>query len=234
MSGEAVDVGKALDEEEQRLSEARSTYCRSQVMSSAGEEESKEPQKPRDIREHVYSQIENTGITSRDHMRRKLVNIFKSWMVSTKAQCEDDLRWGAECALRLEDTLNALFKDSKRYSDKARFLIFNLSDPKNAELKERIFNQDFTAQEVLTLDPKNFANHVIRKQREEALQTSLEMRRNDWDIEQTLAKGEFTSFFTCEDCGSLKTGFIQLQIECADEPMTNFIYCYDCHHRWKC
>lgn len=93
------------------------------------------------------------------------------------------MRWGVECALRLEDTLYALFKDSKKYADKARFLIFNLNDPKNTELKERLFNQDLTAHEILTMDPKNFANHVIKKQREEALQNSLSMRRNDWDIQ---------------------------------------------------
>ena len=40
--------------------------------------------------------------------------------------------------------------------------------------------------------------------------------------------------FACEDCGSKKTGYVQYQIERADEPMTNFIYCYDCSHRWKC
>ena len=43
-----------------------------------------------------------------------------------------------------------------------------------------------------------------------------------------------TGMFACEDCGSKKTGYVQYQIERADEPMTNFIYCYDCSHRWKC
>lgn len=141
-----------------------STQCRSQVTSGQLHEESKQPHKPRTIREHVFSQIESTGIQSRDNMRRKLVNILKAWLSSSRAdRTEEDLRWVTECALKLEDTLFALFRDSKKYSDKARFLIFNLSDPKNTELKERIFNQDLNAEDVLTMDPRNFANHVIKK-----------------------------------------------------------------------
>ena len=53
---------------------------------------------------------------------------------------EEDRKWAAEIALRLEDCLYALFKDPKAYADKARFLIFNLTDPKNQELKHRILS----------------------------------------------------------------------------------------------
>ena len=59
---------------------------------------------------------------------------------------EEDKRWGVECALKLEDTMNALFNNGKKYSEKARFLMFNLSDPKNQELMENILSQELTAQ----------------------------------------------------------------------------------------
>lgn len=57
--------------------------------------------------------------------------------------------------------------------------------------------------------------------------------RTDWELEQTKASNQ-GGFFTCLECQSQKTGFVQYQIDCADEPMTNFVYCYDCHYRWKC
>jgi DNA-directed RNA polymerase subunit M/transcription elongation factor TFIIS len=62
------------------------------------------------------------------------------------------------------------------------------------------------------------------------------MKRSDYEKLETLAmEGEsFNGFFACESCGSKKTGFIQLQIERADEPMTNFVFCYDCEKRYKC
>mgnify|MGYP003706627803 CR=1 FL=1 len=39
--------------------------------------------------------------------------------------------------------------------------------------------------------------------------------------------------FECGKCGSKKTTYYSLQTRSADEPMTNFITCVDCKHRWK-
>ena len=59
--------------------------------------------------------------------------------------------------------------------------------------------------------------------------------RSDWEVAMTMEqRGNFVGLFACEDCQSKKTGFVQYQIERADEPMTNFVFCYDCGHRWKC
>ena len=59
--------------------------------------------------------------------------------------------------------------------------------------------------------------------------------RTDLENEITLRdRGNFSGLFACEVCGSKTTGYVQYQIDRADEPMTNFVYCYDCHHRWKC
>ena len=64
----------------------------------------------------------------------------------------------------------------------------------------------------------------------------VKSNRSDWQVERTLEQrgGEFEGLFQCEECGGKSTGFVQYQIERADEPMTNFVYCYDCQHRWKC
>tara|TARA_B110000977_G_scaffold178745_1_gene236679 strand:- start:3319 stop:3750 length:432 start_codon:yes stop_codon:yes gene_type:complete len=39
--------------------------------------------------------------------------------------------------------------------------------------------------------------------------------------------------FQCRVCGSKKTTYYSLQTRSADEPMTNFITCVNCKHRWK-
>lgn len=39
--------------------------------------------------------------------------------------------------------------------------------------------------------------------------------------------------FQCRQCGSKKTTYYSLQTRSADEPMTNFITCVNCKHRWK-
>ena len=40
-------------------------------------------------------------------------------------------------------------------------------------------------------------------------------------------------FHKCGNCGSHNTSFHQKQTRSADEPMTSFIRCKDCKHRWK-
>lgn len=39
--------------------------------------------------------------------------------------------------------------------------------------------------------------------------------------------------FQCRKCNSKKTTYYSLQTRSADEPMTNFITCVMCKHRWK-
>jgi len=146
----------------------------------------------------------------------------------------DDKAWATECALKLEDCLHYLYaNDQRAYGAKARSLLFNLSNAKNPELRIRILNQELQAEQVVAANPAVLASQEMINQREESLQRSLSMKRNDWDTQQTIDKGAFSGLFVCE-CGSERTGFIQLQIERADEPMTNFVYCYDCGTRWKC
>ena len=42
-------------------------------------------------------------------------------------------------------------------------------------------------------------------------------KRTDWDNEEVKAQGDkYKGLFICEECGSDKTGFIQVQIDRAD------------------
>lgn len=39
--------------------------------------------------------------------------------------------------------------------------------------------------------------------------------------------------FCCGKCGSWRTDYYQLQTRSADEPMTTFVTCYHCMHKWR-
>lgn len=39
--------------------------------------------------------------------------------------------------------------------------------------------------------------------------------------------------FCCSKCSSWRTDYYQLQTRSADEPMTTFVTCYHCNHRWR-
>jgi transcription elongation factor S-II len=45
---------------------------------------------------------------------------------------------------------------------------------------------------------------------------------------------DYVGQFTCGKCKSRKTVYYQLQTRSADEPMTTYITCVKCNHRWKC
>ena len=44
---------------------------------------------------------------------------------------------------------------------------------------------------------------------------------------------EHDGFFKCGKCKTNKTTYTQAQTRSADEPMTTFVTCLNCNHRWK-
>lgn len=82
------------------------------------------------------------------------------------------------------------------------------------------------------VDLRKLASEKMKKYRDEAEKRGLWEKRTDWDCELVKQQGDkYKGMFKCTQCDSDKTGFIQIQIERADEPMTNFVYCYDCQYR---
>jgi DNA-directed RNA polymerase subunit M/transcription elongation factor TFIIS len=56
---------------------------------------------------------------------------------------------------------------------------------------------------------------------------------SDFREQDTQQEEVADGIFECRKCGSKKTTYYSLQTRSADEPMTNFITCVKCNHRWK-
>lgn len=78
------------------------------------------------------------------------------------------------------------------------------------------------------VDVRKLASEKMQQQRLEHEKKGLWNKRTDWEAELVKAQVDYKGMFKCELCDSDRTGFIQIQIERADEPMTNFVFCYDC------
>ena len=48
-----------------------------------------------------------------------------------------------------------------------------------------------------------------------------------------LAPSSSPSVFTCEHCNRNNCSYFQVQTRSVDEPMTTFVTCLDCGHKWK-
>jgi len=162
----------------------------------------------------------------RDRVREKFVHLLRGEGDKRKEE-------GLEIALRLEDEIYRLFKAGKPYCDKSRSVIFNLSDPKNPKPVKMLLSEQVTPENFLKIDPLLWASEDTLQTRENHEMNGMWEKRSDWEAEEVKMQGEsYTGLFLCESCGSNKTGFIQVQVDRADEPMHCFIYCYECKARF--
>lgn len=113
-----------------------------------------------------------------------------------------------------------------RYTTKARSLLFNLKNPKNPGLLQRVVSREMGLKELVHASPEKLFPELWEPVRERVARQQLR-RQLTVDID-TVPDGAFT----CR-CKSKKTTFVLLQTRSADEPMTAYIQCQKCHTRWK-
>ena len=160
-------------------------------------------------------------------------------MLQESATAETEVKNGVVCdpkiivelAVKLEVQMMKKFPDTQAYSQKARSLLFNLK--KNQSLCAKILSSELNPSEVVSMSPADLASDQKKVEREQTQKENLAARRTDWATEQA-KNSDKEGFFTCFKCGSKKTNFYQMQTRGADEPMTNFVNCFNCGKRWKC
>jgi transcription elongation factor S-II len=109
------------------------------------------------------------------------------------------------------------------YIDRFRTVYTNLKD---TLLVERLNKGEIKSSEVGTMThqemiPTKWVKMMqIKKEKEENLY-SPKIDGN-------------TDMFVCRKCKSNKCSYYQLQTRSADEPMTTYVNCVTCGHRWKC
>lgn len=63
----------------------------------------------------------------------------------------------------------------------------------------------------------------------------FEMKKRDLEREKARAQEkDYEGLFKCGKCKSAKTSYYQMQTRSADEPMTTYVTCRNCGHKWKC
>lgn len=111
------------------------------------------------------------------------------------------------------------------YARKIRSLVWNLKNPKNPMLLQKVMDERISLDRLvrmtaIELFPENW-------EKELAAVAAKHLRR------ELASEDVHDGVFQCKKCKSWKTVYYQMQTRSADEPMTTFVTCANCHTNWK-
>jgi len=114
------------------------------------------------------------------------------------------------------------------YEDKARSVILNL-DPNsyvgNHRLIQRMKENEFSPHEIAYMKPQN----IFPEKWESVLDARMKKDMHIFEEKPV----SMTQEFKCGKCKKRECVYQELQVRSADEPMTIFITCLNCGHKWK-
>jgi len=119
-----------------------------------------------------------------------------------------------------------LFKEI--YLAKVKSVYTNLSNKysiKNKRLLKRLQDKEFMPHELAEFRPENLYPEIWK----DIIDRELMRTKAAYEPQATA----MTDRYTCGKCKKNRCSYYELQTRSADEPMTMFITCLHCGHRWK-
>ncbi|EJD06163.1 transcription elongation factor [Fomitiporia mediterranea MF3/22] len=163
---------------------------------------------------------------TKDKTRDKCIELIYDSLVLDSAAPSDLIlkRATAIESTVLEDHNN---DTGKEYKGKIRSLFLNLKDKNNPGLRANIVSGELEVAKFCRMSSQEMASEE-RKAADKAIQE--ENFYKSLGAEEQQAE---TDAFQCGKCKQRKTRYRQAQTRSADEPMTTFVTCVNCNHRWK-
>jgi transcription elongation factor S-II len=113
-----------------------------------------------------------------------------------------------------------------RYTTHALSIEFNLKNPRNPALLEKVVSGKIATRQLVRMTPTELFPELYEDVYERIAARQLRrMAPSNADAPD--------GAFTCRKCKSKKTIYTSMQIRSADEPMTTFVTCLGCGNRWK-
>lgn len=200
------------------------------------------------FQENNLEPIQNMEHTLREYTRSKLTDIFGNgpgvrnaeksiynWAVQTTRQRNDVASWeNKSFRLRYKHKVLGLLAEMRR--GEAVSCTLKVADGRvNLDLK--CIPQLVWRLKTKKLDMKNLAKYPPEILWPEGPTSAalFKLRKKDLEMEMARAREEnYQGLLKCGRCKSTKTSYYQMQTRSADEPMTTFVTCRNCGHKWKC
>jgi len=172
-----------------------------------------------------------------DDLRRKIVGVFAERLLPNCV----DATIANSLAYTIESSINKMHNsndDRAAYTAKARSLAFNLKQ--NEQLREDLSDGTIPAEALVLFTQAQLATAQKREALKQGEEDAVMERRSDYFkiVRDKLCKEngidpEQGGQFRCRKCNGNKTTNYQMQTRSADEPMTVFITCLKCGHKWR-
>ncbi|CAI9574890.1 unnamed protein product, partial [Staurois parvus] len=143
----------------------------------------------------------------------------------------DHIEYEANCDRLAWEIEEFIYREMKatdmKYRNRIRSRISNLKDPKNPSLRRNVLCGIVSTQNIATMTAEEMASDELKELRNTMTQEAIR--------EHQMAKtgGTQTDLLQCDKCKKKNCTYNQVQTRSADEPMTTFVLCNECGHRWK-
>ncbi|CAH8615192.1 unnamed protein product [Heterobilharzia americana] len=131
-------------------------------------------------------------------------------------------------AIRIESAIYDLFNNTgPKYKQRVRTRVMNLRDSNNPNLRLNVLMGHVSPDKLASMTSEEMASKEMKELREKYTKETIE------DHQMAVTGGTETDLLRCGKCKQTKCTYNQVQTRSADEPMTTFVYCNNCGHRWK-
>lgn len=164
----------------------------------------------------------------RDNIVKKLDSVINNEIISKNIE-ESIFNWAQnELTKRGEVTDSSLDMFKKLYLNKSIQIYYNINDKSsinNTSFLPKILRGEIDIEKIPSLTPQEiFPEHWEK----------LQEKQKETDEFLYLKKPEAaTDEFKCGRCKERKCTYYELQTRSIDEPMTKFVRCLVCDHRWR-
>lgn len=129
---------------------------------------------------------------------------------------------------QLEEQIFKEFNNTEmKYKNRVRSRVANLKDTKNPNLRLNFLVGEISPMRLARMTAEEMASDELKSLRTKFVQEAIN------DAQLALNQGTKTDLLKCGKCGKRDCTYNQLQTRSADEPMTTFVLCNHCGHRWK-
>ncbi|CAD7086397.1 unnamed protein product [Hermetia illucens] len=212
--------------------ESSNSNSKSSSKSSSSSSSKKEEKKKEEKKQEEKPKVHQTSFPAASNSMTDAVRLKCREMLANALKVDGEPPEGCptpeELSEELEDAIYAEFRNTDvKYKNRVRSRVANLKDSKNPTLRSNYLCGAITAQQLAKMTPEEMASDEMKKLREKFVKEAIN------DAQLATVQGTKTDLLKCGKCKKRNCTYNQIQTRSADEPMTTFVLCNECGHRWK-